>query len=123
MDLTFTGRGLEVTDEVRETAEHKLARLAHLEPRLTRIDLEFIVEHHPRPDGVKRVEAALHMPRKTFRAEAEAEDLPTALDRVAERLERQIRDHHGRRRKRSARKTDALQSARPAPEPTDEAAE
>lgn len=123
MDLTFTGRGLEVTDQVRETAEHKLARFAHMEPRATRIDLEFIVEHHPRPDGMKRVEAALHIPRKTFRAEAEAEDVPTALDRVAERLERQIRDHHGRRKKRSARKTDALQSARPAPEPTDEEGE
>ncbi len=119
MELTFTGRGLQVTDVVRETAAHKLAHLARLEPRVTRVDLEFIAEHHPRLDGLKRVEAAFHVPRKTFRAEAEAEDVPTALDRVAERLERQIRDHHGRRKKRSARNADALQSARPASEPAD----
>ena len=51
MDLTFTGRGLGVTDAVRETAEHKLAAISRLEPRATRIDLEFIAEHHPRVDG------------------------------------------------------------------------
>jgi ribosomal subunit interface protein len=108
MDLTFTGRGLGVTDAVRETAQHKLAAISRLEPRVTRIDLEFIAEHHPRP-GTTRVEAAVHVPRKTFRAEAEAEDVPTALDRVVARLERQIRDHHGKRRKRMAR-PDALDS-------------
>jgi len=98
MDLTFTGRGLSVTDEVRETAGHKLAYLERMEPRTTRIDLEFIREHYPAPDGVKRVEAALHIPRKTFRAHAEADDVPTAIDRVADKLERQLRDHHGKRR-------------------------
>lgn len=118
MDLTFTGRGLAVTDEVREIAEHKLSHLARLEPRATRLDLEFIAEHHPRIDGTKRVEAALQVPRKTFRAQAEAEDVPTALDRVAERLDRQIRDYHGRRKKRAARK-DALESARPSPQTAD----
>jgi putative sigma-54 modulation protein len=98
MDLTFTGRGLSVTDEVRETAGHKLAHLERMEPRTTRIDLEFIGEHYPAPNGVKRVEAALHIPRKTFRAHAEADDVPTAIDRVADKLERQLRDHHGKRR-------------------------
>jgi ribosomal subunit interface protein len=119
MDLTFAGRGIEVTDELRETATHKLARLSRLEPRTTRIDLEFVSEDYPRPDGTKRVEAALYVPRKTFRAQGEAADVPTAIDRVGERLERQIRDYHGRRKKRLARKTDALESARPAPEPAD----
>lgn len=118
MDLTFTGRGLGLSDAVRETAEHKLAAISRLEPRVTRIDLEFIAEHHPHLDGTTRVEAAVYVPRKTFRAEAEAADVPTALDRVVERLERQIRDHHGRRRKRMAR-PDALDSQRLAPDVVD----
>lgn len=122
MDLTFTGRGLGVTEAVRATAEHKLAAISRLEPRATRIDLEFIAEHHPRVDGTMRVEAALHVPRKTFRAEAEAEDVSTALDRVVERLERQIRDHHGKRRKRVAR-PDALDSSRPGSDAGDTAGE
>jgi putative sigma-54 modulation protein len=121
MDLTFTGRGMHVTEEVRETAEHKLASLARLEPRTTRVDLEFIAEHYRR-DGATRVEAALYVPRKTFRAVAEADDVPSALDLVVDRLERQIRDHHGRRKKRPA-KGNALESARPDSEPADTAGE
>ena len=97
MDLSFTGRGVPVSDDIRRQAEHKLARLERLEPRTMRLDLEFVAEHHPKPDGRKLIKAALKIPRKTFRAHAEAEDVLTALDHVAEKLERQIRDHHGRR--------------------------
>ncbi len=116
MDLTYTGRGVQVTEEIRETAEHKLARLGRMEPRTTRIDLEFINEHHPKPDGLKRVEAALRIPRKTFFAHAEAPDVPSALDDVAEKLERQLRDHHGKRR---GRKHRGLESAHVNPGPAD----
>jgi len=100
MDLRYTGRGVPLSDDVRQQAEHKLARLERLEPRTMRLDLEFLAEHHPSPDGLKMVKAALKIPRKTFRARAEAPDVPTALDHVAEKLERQIRDHHGRRLRR-----------------------
>jgi ribosomal subunit interface protein len=96
MDLTFTGRGLPVSHDVREQAAHKLARLERLEPRAMRIDLEFSAEHHPSPDGLKTIKAALKIPRKTFRARAEADDVRTALDHVAEKLERQIREYHSR---------------------------
>jgi len=98
MDMTFTGRGLQVTDTIRGVAEQKLGSLARLEPRATALDLELINEHHPRMDGLKRVEASLRIPRKTFRAHAEADDVSTAIDRVRDKLERQVRDHHGRKR-------------------------
>jgi ribosomal subunit interface protein len=103
MELTFTGRGLSVDDELRELATHKLARLERIEPRATRIDLKFIIEHHPTLDGVKRVEAAMKVPRKSFFAHAEAKDLASALDHVVDRLERQLRDHHGKRHTRLRR--------------------
>jgi putative sigma-54 modulation protein len=117
MELTFTGRDLHVTSRMRETAGHKLARLERMEPRTVRIDLEFIAEHYPTLDGVKRIEAALHIPRKTFRAHAEADDVPTALDRVADKLERQLRDHHGKRRASLHRA--GLESAPPSPTAAD----
>lgn len=98
MDMTFTGRGVEVTDEVREAAQHKLASLGRIEPRATKLDLELIDEHHPKLSGLKRVEAALRIPRKTFRASAEAPEVPAAIDIIKQKLERQLRDHHGRKR-------------------------
>ena len=98
MEMTFTGRGLQVTDEIRTLAEQKLSPIGRLEPRATNLDLELINEHHPKPDGLKRAEVALRIPRKTFRAHAEADDVSTAIDRVRAKLERQLRDHHGKKK-------------------------
>jgi ribosomal subunit interface protein len=117
MELTFTGRGIPVTDEIRATADHKLAPLERLEPRTVRIDLELIDEHHPTAHGLKRIEAALHVPRRTFRAHAEADDVPTALDRITDKLERQLRDHHGKRR--ASQHRGGLESAHPTRGPAD----
>jgi ribosomal subunit interface protein len=119
MDVTYTGRGLQVTDEMREAATHKLGRLERMEPRAVRLDLEISNEHHPAPDALKRIEARLHTPRKTFRAHAEASDVPTALDDVVERLERQLRDHHGKRRTLLHRGTGGIESAHPSEAPAD----
>ena len=119
MDLTYTGRGLQVTDEMRDAAAHKLGRLERMEPRAVRLDLEIINEHHPAPDALKRIEAALHTPRKTFRAHAEARDVLSALDDVVERLERQLRDHHGKRRTLLHRGNGGIESAHPGAAPAD----
>jgi ribosomal subunit interface protein len=119
MELTYTGRGLHVTDEMREAAAHKLGRLERIAPRAVRLDLEIINEHHPSPDALKRIEATLHMPRKTFRAHAEARNVPTALDDVVERLERQLRDHHGKRRSLLHRGNGGIESAHPGGAPAD----
>jgi ribosomal subunit interface protein len=120
MDLSFTGRGLPVSNDIRQQAEHKLARLGRLEPRTMRLDLEFVAEHHPSPDGQKLIKAALRIPRKTFRAHAEAGDVRTALDHVAEKLERQIRDHHGRRLRRWRRGVRFPRGSAPPSADTDE---
>lgn len=96
MELNFTGRGLHITEEMRATAAHKLAPLERLEPRATRLDVEIVNENHPAPSALKLVEGALYIPKKTFRAHAEAADIPSALDELVERLERQVRDHHSK---------------------------
>ena len=116
MDLTLTGRGLPLTEDLREAAEHKLTRLGKLEPRAIGVDLEFINEHHPKLDGLKRVEASFRIPRKTFFAHAEAPDVFAALDDVVGKLERQVRDHRGKRRSRLHR---GLESAHLSPGATD----
>ena len=98
LPVTFTGRGLPVSEEIREQAEHKLTHLQRLDPRTMRLDLELVAEHHPSPtNGLTMIKASLSVPRKTFHAHAEAPDVRTALDDVAEKLERQIRDHRGKR--------------------------
>ena len=111
MDLLLKGRGHQVTDQDRHAAEKKLARLSRMNPRAIRCEVEIIAEKNPKRDGAKRVEGALDIPRKTFRAHAEAPDVETALDALAERLERQLRDHAGKRKTRNTRSANRLQSA------------
>jgi ribosomal subunit interface protein len=101
MDLTFTGRGLPVSDEVREQAQHKLSRLERLAPRALALELELVAEHHPSPiSRLTMIKGTLRVPRKTFHAHAEADDVRSALDDLAEKLKRQLRDHHGKRLRR-----------------------
>jgi ribosomal subunit interface protein len=122
MDVVVKGRGTRVTDRIRGSAEHKLARLQRMEPRVTRIEVQVIAEPNPTNVRARRVEAALQTARKTFRAHAEAEDVDSAFDRLAEKLERQLRDHHSRRRARLGPGVKGVRSAELAgePEPEDE---
>jgi ribosomal subunit interface protein len=100
MELTCTGRGIHVTEEMRRSAEHKLGRVERLEPRSVRLDVEVVVEKNPRLAHMKRLEASLVTPRKTYRAHAEDPEFANALDVLARRLERQVRDHREKRRTR-----------------------
>ena len=110
MEFTFKGRGLRISEEIRQVARHKLARLARMEPRATLVEIEVIVQRNPRLPPF-RVDGALIRPRKTFRAHGEGPDAPTAVDQLAERLERQVRDDHSRRRPRRPAKGNGLESA------------
>ena len=111
MELVLTGRGTRVAQRVRQVAEDKLARLERIEPGLTRVEVEVLVEKNPRQGGKHHVEVAASTPRKTYRARADAKDVDAALDTVAERLERQIRDHHERRRTRRIEAAGRVKSA------------
>lgn len=111
MDLVLKGRGTRITDHIRTVADRKLQRLERMEPRVTGLEVEVIAEKNPRLNGAKRLEAALRIPRKTFRAHAEAPDVDRAFDLLAQRLERQLRDHHSKRRKRAPTGANRLESA------------
>lgn len=111
MDVQLKSRGMRMTERERRAAEKKVSHLSHLEPRAIRIELEVITERNPRLDGARRIEGQLAIPRKTFRAHADGPDVESALDRLVDKLERQIRDHHGKRRSRGSRRSNRLESA------------
>lgn len=121
MDLHLNGHGTRVTDRLRQVAEHKLARLERLEPRLTRLEIEVITQKNPRQGGMHRVEAVADRPRKSFRASADAQEVEAALDLVAEKLERQIREHNKKRRARLMAGAGRVKSAQAPRDRTEEA--
>jgi len=112
MDLRLKGRGVRITDNVRRTAEHKLAKLERLDPRVVRVEVEIIGDLNPRIDGGHRVEVAFQSGRRTFRASGAGRDVESALDQVVERLERQLSKYRGKLRNRLFRRVNRLQSPR-----------
>ncbi len=116
MDLVLKGRGIRITDQVRRTAEHKLAKVERLDPKVIRCEVEVTLERNPRIGASHRVEVACDTARQTFRAGAVGADVESALDQVIDRLERQISTHRGRLRDRWLRRGNRLQSPRTSPE-------
>ena len=116
MDLVLKGRGIRITDQVRRTAEHKLAKIGRLNPKVLRLEVEVTLERNPRIGASHRVEVACDTARQTFRAGAVGADVESALDQVIERLERQISSHRGRLRDRWLRRGNRLQSPRTSPD-------
>ena len=116
MELTLKGRGTRITEQMREKAAHKMAKLARLDPKADTLELEVISEQNPRLNGTKRIEGTLVLPRHVVRAKASATDLDSALDLLADKLERQVREYRAKRKKRLLPGSNRLKSARSGPE-------
>src|ERR687888_2305702 len=115
MELVLKGRGFRITDQFRRTAEHKLAKLERIDPRVRRVELEIITERNPRINGSHRAEVACDTVPRTFRAQGTGHDVDSALDQVIQRLERQLTSYRGKIRTRVAARINRLKSLKPSP--------
>ena len=116
MDVILKARGIPITDQLRRAAEHKLSKIARVEPRVLRVEVELTQERNPRIDGRHRVEVACETARRVFRAHGAGPDVDSALDQVIQHLERQISSRRGKLRDRWTRRGNRLQSPRTSPE-------
>lgn len=120
MELVLTARGTRITERLRRATELKLAHLEHIEPRLARLEIEVTSEKNPRQGGMHRIQALAATSRERYRAHADAREVERALDVVTERLERQIRDRHDKRRARLIAGATRVKSAQVASDDSDE---
>jgi ribosomal subunit interface protein len=99
VDVVVKGRHTELTERFRTHTEEKLAKLARLDGKVTRIDVEVCEEHNPRLAGRRsRIELTCRTRGPVVRAEAAAADPYAALDVAATRLEARLRRAADRRR-------------------------
>ena len=99
MDVVVKGRHTEVGDRLRAQAEAKLAKVAKLDGKVSRIDVEVCEEHNPRLADLKsRVELTCRTRGPVVRAEAAASDPFVALDLATAKLEARLRRAADRRR-------------------------
>lgn len=105
MDIITTARRFEITPELRDHAERRLGKLDRY--------LDQILEAHLVLDQQKHRQIA----ELTVRANGaemvsreETPDMITSIDRVVERIERQIKKHHARIKDRKVRRPVASSS-------------
>lgn len=98
MQVIVSARRFDVTDELRRVVEGRFAKLSRFEPLVSRVEVVLLDEKNR-----CEVEARVSVDRGgILHARGEASDFRTALDRTVERLERQLRKHHSRRRDHQA---------------------
>jgi ribosomal subunit interface protein len=99
VDIVVKGRHTEVGERFRAQAESKLAKLAKLDGKVTRIDVEVCEEHNPRQaDQRSRIELTCRTRGPVVRAEAAASEPYAALDLATAKLESRLRRAADRRR-------------------------
>lgn len=93
MHIEITGRGIELTDGLRERTTEKFIHHFKHYPRILRIHVIF--EVHKINQIVK---AHLHIPGADINATAESEDIYKSVDVVIDKLVAQINNHKGKRK-------------------------
>jgi putative sigma-54 modulation protein len=111
MQIEVKGRNLPVTDEIREYAEKRFAKIAKQVSDLAELELEVADENVP-GDPIA-AEVVLRLKGTELRAKEVSKDPKHAMNLVADNLERQVKRHRdkrrGRRESRSA--ADELRTA------------
>lgn len=99
MEIIVRGHHVTVPARFRQHAAEKLAKLAKLDQKAMRIDVEVSKERNSRQaDRRERVELTIRSRGPAIRAEAAAEDRYTALDMAFAKLENRLRRVSDRRK-------------------------
>src|ERR1700750_369634 len=97
MQLHVKGKNLEVNDSIRDYAERKLQKLDRRVHESTRVEIELAVEKNPSIAESQVAEATVHLKGHTLRARETARDMKAAIDQIADKLVRQVKDIHDKR--------------------------
>ncbi|MFL5959434.1 MAG: ribosome hibernation-promoting factor, HPF/YfiA family [Gaiellaceae bacterium] len=97
MQLHVKGKNLEVNDSIRSYAEQKLRKLERRVHETTRVEIELAVERNPSIAESQVAEATVHLKGHTLRARETARDMKAAIDELADKLVRQVKDLHDKR--------------------------
>jgi ribosomal subunit interface protein len=99
VDIVIKARNTEIDEHFRGCVRDKLGRLAKLDPKADRVDVEVAEEHNPRQADIRmRVELTCRTKGPVIRAEAAAADELAALDLAIAKLDMRLRRAADRRR-------------------------
>ncbi|MEO5634204.1 ribosome-associated translation inhibitor RaiA [Gaiella sp.] len=118
MQLKLTARHEHLDDSVRKYAERKLAKLDRRLNDLTLVEVTFSQEHNPSIAADHTVDAVIHTKGPSLVAHESATTYEAAIDRLVDKLERQVERYRDKRTLEQRRR-----SPHAAPEPGSDATE
>ena len=90
------GRNIDVTDAMRNYAEEKLEKLDRFSDQIVDAKVVMSYDHQHHAGEPARVEVQLNVPNGIVRAEEAGQDSYAAVDKVVDKLERQLKRFKGR---------------------------
>ena len=97
MQLKLTARHEHLDDNVRQYAERKLAKLDRRLNDLTLVEVTFSQEHNPSIAAGHTVDAVIHTKGPSLVAHESATTYEAAIDRLLDKLERQVERYRDKR--------------------------
>jgi putative sigma-54 modulation protein len=91
MNITTTARHYDLAPALKDYAEDKVRNLKKYFDHIVNVHVIFSLEKYR-----QRVEVTLHVNGKDMIGHAESEDMYLSVDRAVDKLEEQLKRHHGR---------------------------
>jgi len=97
LNVVIQGKNIDVTTALRNYAQEKIERaVGHYTQITSEVDVNLSVERNPRISASQSAEVTLYANGTVIRAEERTENLYASIDRVADKLARQLRKHKER---------------------------
>jgi putative sigma-54 modulation protein len=112
MQLTITGKNLEITDSLRKYVEKKIGRLDRYLPQIQDARVELEVENTRAAKDSQIAQVTLRTKQGLMRAEEASSDMFASIDAVFEKMQRQVDRFKGKRWSKRA----GSEAVMPAPE-------
>jgi putative sigma-54 modulation protein len=99
MDVTVKGRNISVTEALERYASEKVERVRKFfdeERSVSRAEVELIHERNPSISEPEVAEATLFINGAVLKAREASADMYASIDRMSDKLERQVRRYRGR---------------------------
>ncbi len=113
MEIQIRGNGIAVTDDLRDFAEKRTAKLDHLVDRVVDAKLELRARHNRVGPDTVTAQLTIQTGRHLLRAEEDDPDPRAAVDRAVDKLGRQVRRFHDKRSDRKGPRPDTVDSILP----------
>lgn len=124
MQLTITGKNIEINDTLRSYVERKIGRLDRFLPNVIDGRVELEKDEGARAAGDRQVaQVTLRTKNAVLRAEEASNDIFASIDAVVEKMQRQAdryKNKHRAKRNETAQQIEAASMQRAAGEPEEE---